>query len=173
MAWACATRSTTGWSGGSTTTHEPPSSSTLPAVAASSRRSAGGGRYDGLAELLGGSSTPGIGFGIGIDRTVLAAAEQDVATPQAAPLLVVVGADPDALAPRLAAAGTLRSSGLRVRVDGSSRKLGRQLESAAKLGARYAILIDPLLADGQVILRDLEASEQREVPLSEVAAAIG
>ena len=133
----------------------------------------GGGRYDGLAELLGGSSTPGIGFGIGIDRTVLAAAEQGVAPPPAAPLVVVVGADPDALAPRLAAAGTLRSAGLRVRADGSSRKLGRQLESAAKLGARYAILIDPLLAPGMVNLRDLEASEQREVPLSEVAAAIG
>jgi histidyl-tRNA synthetase len=59
-----------------------------------------------------------------------------------------------------------------VRVDGSSRKLGRQLESAAKVGARYAILIDPLLPNGQVILRDLEASEQREVPLSEVAAAV-
>ena len=133
----------------------------------------GGGRYDGLAELLGGSSTPGIGFGIGIDRTVLAAAEQGVATPPAAPLLVVVSADPDALAPRLAAAGTLRGAGLRVRADGSSRKLGRQLESAVKLGARYAILIDSLLAPGLVILRDLEASEQREVALSEVAAAIG
>ena len=133
----------------------------------------GGGRYDGLAELLGGPSTPGIGFGIGIDRTVLAAAEQDVAAPPSAPLLVVVGADPDALAPRLAAAATLRSAGLRVRADGTTRKLGRQLESAVKLGARYAILVDPLLEPGTVIVRDLEASEQREIPLSEVAAAIG
>src|SRR6185436_17870585 len=61
----------------------------------------GGGRYDGLVELLGGPATPGIGFGIGIDRTVLAATEQGVAPAAGAPLLAVVGADPDALALRL------------------------------------------------------------------------
>jgi histidyl-tRNA synthetase len=133
----------------------------------------GGGRYDGLVELLGGPSTPGIGFGIGIDRTVLAAAEQAVAAPDGTPLIAVLGADPDALAPRLAAAATLRQAGLRVRADGSPRKLGKQLESAAKLGARYAVLVDPQLSDGMVILRDLDAGEQRVLPLSEVPAAIG
>jgi histidyl-tRNA synthetase len=133
----------------------------------------GGGRYDGLAELLGGPATPGIGFGIGIDRTVLAATEQGIAAPAETPLVAVVGADPDALAPRLAAASSLREAGLRVRVDGSARKLGRQLESAAKLGARYAVLLDPQLPAGRVILRDLDAGEQREIPLVDVAAAIG
>jgi histidyl-tRNA synthetase len=129
----------------------------------------GGGRYDGLAELLGGPPMPGIGFGIGIDRTVLAAAEQGAAPPPAAPLVAVVSVD-EALAPRLRAAGTLREAGLRVRADGSARKLGKQLESAVKLGARYAVIV----GDGaNVVLRDLEASEQRELPLSEVAAAIG
>jgi histidyl-tRNA synthetase len=134
---------------------------------------AGGGRYDGLVELLGGPATPGIGFGIGIDRTVLAAAEQGLALPGGAPLLVVVGVDPDALAPRLKVAEAMRRAGLRVRVDGGSRKLGRQLESAAKVGARYAILVDPQLPSERVILRDLEASEQREIALDEVAASIG
>ena len=133
----------------------------------------GGGRYDGLVELLGGPATPGIGFGIGIDRTVLAAAEQGVTAAAGAPLLVVVGTDPEALAPRLKVAGALRGAGLRVRVDGSPRKLGRQLESAAKLGARYAILVDPLLSSGRVILRDLQASEQREIALDDVAASLG
>jgi histidyl-tRNA synthetase len=133
----------------------------------------GGGRYDGLVEALGGSPTPGIGFGLGVDRTVIAAAEAGAPVPARAPLLVVVGADPDALAPRLAAAGTLRRAGLRVRADGSARKLGRQLESAAKLGASYAVLIDPQLTPGTVILRDLSASEQREIRLDEVSGAIG
>ena len=133
----------------------------------------GGGRYDGLVELLGGPATPGIGFGIGIDRTVLAAAEQGVTAAAGAPLLVVVGTDPEALAPRLKVAGALRGAGLRVRVDGSPRKLGRQLESAAKLGARYAILVDPLLSSERVILRDLQASEQREIALDDVAASLG
>jgi histidyl-tRNA synthetase len=84
----------------------------------------------------------------------------------------VLGADPDALAPRLAAAATLRQAGLRVRADGSPRKLGKQLESAAKLGARYAVLVDPQLSGGMVILRDLDAGEQRELPLGDVAAAV-
>ncbi|MGZ6371829.1 MAG: histidine--tRNA ligase [Candidatus Limnocylindria bacterium] len=134
---------------------------------------AGGGRYDGLVELLGGPATPGIGMGLGVDRTVLAAAEQGVDVPSDDPLIAVVGADPDALVPRLSAAGALREAGLRVRADGSGRKLGKQLESAAKVGARYAVIVDPALPNGNVILRDLAASEQRELPLAEVAAAIG
>ena len=130
----------------------------------------GGGRYDGLAELLGGQPTPGIGFGIGIDRTVLAAAEQETEPPSGAPLVAVVSADA-ALASRLWVASALREAGLRVRADGSVRKLGKQLESAAKLGARWAVIVSD--EAGNVILRDLDAHEQRELPLGEVAAAIG
>jgi len=130
----------------------------------------GGGRYDGLAELLGGRPTPGIGFGIGIDRSVLAAAEQGVEAAVEAPLVAVVSSEAGELGLRLAAAATLRAAGLRVRADGGTRKLGKQLESAAKLGARWAVIIgdDP----GTVILRDLDEHTQRELPLSEVAAAI-
>jgi histidyl-tRNA synthetase len=124
-------------------------------------------------ELLGGKPTPGIGFGIGIDRTVLAAAEQGAAPPAEDPLVAVVGADPEALAQRLEVASALRAAGLRVRADSSSRKLGKQLESGAKIGARFAVIVDPTLPTGSVILRDLSASEQRELPLGEVAAAIG
>ena len=132
----------------------------------------GGGRYDGLVELLGGQPTPGIGFGIGIDRTVLAASDEGLETPSGKPLVAVVGADPDALAARLKVVAALREAGLRVRADGSSRKLGRQLESAVKLGARYAVLVDPQLSSGSVILRDLEAGEQQELPLADIAAAV-
>jgi histidyl-tRNA synthetase len=133
----------------------------------------GGGRYDGLVEELGGPSTPGIGFGIGIERTVLAAEEQGVGTSPEAPLLVVVSVDPEAFEPRLRVAGELRQAGLRVRVDGSSRKLGKQLDSAARLGARWAVILGSELEQGSVILRDLAAGEQGEVALSEVAAAVG
>ncbi len=129
----------------------------------------GGGRYDGLAELLGGPSTPGIGFGIGIDRTVLAAAEEGSEPRPAVPLVAVVSAS-DLLEPRLRAASELRAAGLRVRADGSARKLGRQLESAAKLGARWAVIVGDEPAN--VVLRDLDASEQREMPLAEVPKAI-
>ena len=133
---------------------------------------AGGGRYDGLAELLGGRATPGIGFGLGIDRAMIAAAEAG-ATTGPGTLVAVVSADPDVLEPRLRVANELRAAGLRVRPDGSSRKLGRQLEAASKLGARWAVIVGEELDQGNVVLRDLSAGEQRELPLGEVAAAIG
>jgi histidyl-tRNA synthetase len=132
---------------------------------------AGGGRYDGLAELLGGRPTPGIGFGLGIDRVVLATAEADVAIGPAS-LVAVVSADPDALEPRLRVAAELRAAGLRVRADGSARKLGRQLEGASKLGARWAVIVGEELERGSIVLRDLASGEQRELALAEAAAAI-
>ncbi len=133
---------------------------------------AGGGRYDGLVEELGGPPTPGIGFGVGLDRIVLAMQDGGVPGLPAAVLVVVVGTQPDDVPERLTVANALREAGLRVRPDGSSRKLGRQLESAAKLGARWAVIVGEELTRGAVILRDLADGSQREAPLEEVAAAI-
>ena len=79
----------------------------------------GGGRYDGLIEALGGKSTPGIGFGLGLDRVALALAEQD-GRPQAEPwrpAVVVVGADPEDTVVRLQLATELRGAGLACRPD--------------------------------------------------------
>ncbi len=132
----------------------------------------GGGRYDGLVELLGGRPTPGIGFGMGIDRTAIALDEQGVAAPAPAPLVAVLSADPETFEPRLRVATALRDAGLRVRVDGSSRKLGKQLESAAKLGAKWAVIVGQDLERGSVILRDLAAGEQHELPLADVPTSI-
>jgi histidyl-tRNA synthetase len=132
----------------------------------------GGGRYDGLVEGLGGRPTPGIGFGIGLDRTGLGMSEQDVALPEPPPLVAVVGATDDLVA-RLRGATQLRSDGLRVRPDGSSRKLGKQLESAVKAGAGWAVIVGEELSRADVVLRDLSAGEQRELPLSDVASAVG
>jgi len=131
----------------------------------------GGGRYDGLAELLGGRATPGIGFGIGLDRTVLAMEEQGVVLPPPAALVAVVGTGDDH-ADRLRVAGRLREAGLAVRPDGSDRKLGKQLESASKAGARWAVIVGEELARDEVGLRDLEGAEQRTVAVDEVAAAV-
>jgi histidyl-tRNA synthetase len=129
---------------------------------------AGGGRYDGLAQLLGGRPTPGIGFGLGIDRVALAAAEAGATVP-VEPLVAVLSADPEAMEPRLAIAAALREAGLRVRPDTSSRKLGKQLESAAKLGARWAVIIG---AGGELTLRDLDAGTQAEETLARVVEFI-
>ncbi len=132
----------------------------------------GGGRYDGLAELLGGRPTPGIGFGIGIDRTVLVAEEQEIPAPAMPPVVAVISPHADDLATRLEVAAVLRTAGIAVRPDGSTRKLGRQLETAAKVGARWAVIVQGG-AGAPLVLRDLESGEQRELQLSEVFAAIG
>ncbi len=131
----------------------------------------GGGRYDGLVELLGGRPTPGIGFGIGLDRTVLAMEEQGVQLPPPPPRIAVVGTGDD-IADRLRVATVLREAGLAVRPDGTTRKLGKQLESAAKIGARWAVIVGEELAEGRVGLKDLESGDQEEVPLADVVGRL-
>jgi histidyl-tRNA synthetase len=58
-----------------------------------------------------------------------------------------------------------------VRPDGSDRKLGRQLEAAAKVGARWAVIVGEELTRGAVVLRDLADGSQQEIPLDQVASA--
>ena len=128
-----------------------------------------GGRYDGLVELLGGRPTPGIGFGLGLDRTLLALDAAGAAeAPETHALAVVVGADPAATAERLRVATDLRANGLAARADLANRKLGRQLEAASKEGAHFAVILGDELADGQVQLRDLQAGTQQLVPAADL-----
>ncbi len=139
----------------------------------------GGGRYDGLVELLGGRPTPGIGFGIGLDRLLLAiqaaAARPDAAGasdgPEAAwaPVAVVVGSDPADTGSRLRIATELRTAGLAARAELSARKLGKQLEAAARDGAHFAVILGDELSGGHVQLRDLEAGTQRAVETANLA----
>ena len=133
----------------------------------------GGGRYDGLVQLLGGKPTPGIGFALGLDRVILAL-EASGAGPvaEAAPIAVVVGADPADTAGRLVVATRLRDAGLAVHADLSQRKLGRQLEAAVREGAHYAVILGDELGDGDVGLRDLDAASQKLVPLADLAALL-
>ena len=122
----------------------------------------GGGRYDGLVELLGGRPTPGIGFGLGLDRVLLALGNAGVAPAAEAPLAaVVVGSDPADTVSRLKIATDLRAAGVAARAELGNRKLGKQLEAAARDGAHFAVIVGDELATGHVQLRDLEAGTQR------------
>jgi histidyl-tRNA synthetase len=133
----------------------------------------GGGRYDGLVGLLGGKPTPGIGFALGLDRVVLALeASGAVAPAEAAPIAVVVGADPADTAGRLVVATRLRDAGLAVHADLSTRRLGRQLEAAVKEGAHFAVILGDELAAGDVGLRDLDGASQKLVPLADLPALL-
>jgi histidyl-tRNA synthetase len=130
----------------------------------------GGGRYDGLVELLGGRPTPAIGFALGLDRVLLALEEAGAeVSHESPPLAVVVGADPADTVSRLRVASLLRAEGLSVRAELAVRKLGRQLETASKEHAHFAVIIGDELADGHVQLKDLEAGTQRLVPLVDLA----
>jgi len=134
----------------------------------------GGGRYDGLVELLGGRPTPAIGFGLGLDRVLLALEAAGLgAIADPSPAAVVVGADPAATADRLRIATMLRAAGLVARAELSRRKLGKQLEAAARDRAHFAVIVGDELADGQVQLRDLEAGTQKVVDVDHLAREIG
>jgi histidyl-tRNA synthetase len=130
----------------------------------------GGGRYDGLVELLGGRPTPGIGFGLGLDRVLLALEAAGVPpTVETGPVAVVVGSDPADTVTRLRMATELRGAGLAVRAELGERKLGKQLEAAARDGAHFAVILGDELGGGHVQLRDLEAGTQRAVSVSSLA----
>jgi histidyl-tRNA synthetase len=127
----------------------------------------GGGRYDGLAEALGGPPLTGIGFGLGVDRILLALGEQGE-TPDLVRVYVVALGD-EARAQGLSLATRLRAAGIGADLDLAGRAMKGQLKDAARSGARWAaILGGDELAAGEVTLKDLETGDQERVPLEEL-----
>jgi histidyl-tRNA synthetase len=134
----------------------------------------GGGRYDGLVELLGGRPTPGIGFGLGLDRVLLALRDQEggageIDAPEASPVAVVVGSEPTDTASRLRIATELRAAGIAARAELGQRKLGKQLEAAARDGAHFAVILGEEASSGNLQLRDLQAGTQRAIAAADLA----
>ena len=115
----------------------------------------GGGRYDGLAESLGGKPTPGIGFALGVDRILLACdAEETFESPGVTPDVFIVdlvgGGEATILADQLRGKGIAADRGF----DGRSMKA--QMKVADRSNAPWAIIIgEAELADGNVTLRDM------------------
>ena len=138
----------------------------VPQAGASRRQSSvgGGGRYDGLAELLGGRSTPGIGFGAGMERIIELMREQKIpapAVPEPVAYVAYMGAETKAEAVRLAA--ELRRAGVPALLSLGDRSLRAQMKQADASGARYALLIgEGELERGEVTVRDLAAPEGDE-----------
>lgn len=128
-----------------------------------------GGRYDGLVELLGGPALPGIGFGSGIERVLLAATVEG-APPASAPLacfVVPLGVGERAHAVALTRA--VRASGIAADMAYVSRKLGAHLKHADRIGARYTVLIGAREAEaGRGTVRDMTSGEQREIALTDI-----
>jgi histidyl-tRNA synthetase len=125
----------------------------------------GGGRYDGLAEALGGPSTPGIGFGTGIERILLACDAEDVFTSATtASSVFVIDAVDGTHARDLVAA--LRRAGLAADRAYGGRSIKSQMKAADRSGAAWAVIVgEDEVAAGEVTLRDLRhQSEQERIP---------
>ena len=120
-----------------------------------------GGRYDGLVELMGGPTMPGVGWAAGIERLALLIAEPP--PPKRPIALVPVGEQGEALA--LTIAEVLRGQGFSVDL-GYSGNLSRRMRRANRVNARVAVLIgDDEVARNVVTLRDFDSGEQAEVPI--------
>jgi len=126
-----------------------------------------GGRYDGLAESLGGDRLPGIGFAGGIDRMLLAGGRSPVR--QSAVTAYVVGIGDEAERQVLPLATRLRASGIGAEFDLAGRSMKGQMKDASRSGARYAVIIgaEEIVA-GEATVKDLASGEQERVRLEDL-----
>ena len=134
----------------------------------------GGGRYDGLVKELGGQDTPGIGFGMGIERMILA---QDLtgAAPAEPPLYdaFVVTMGDDARLEGVKLVNELREAGLRADLDHAARSMKAQFKYANKLGAPKVIVIaGDELEKGVVKLRDMVNSTEKEIARGDIVPVL-
>lgn len=140
----------------------------------------GGGRYDGLVESLGGPPTPGVGFALGIDRTLLACDAEDVfvALPTPGDVFVVdlAGGQAAALCTELRRAGIAvdRTYSAEFGPEGSSpRSMKAQMRAANRAGSRLALIVGPdEVTAGVATLRDLSGGEQTTVSRADLIASV-
>jgi histidyl-tRNA synthetase len=142
---------------------------TSDALDAAQNAVGGGGRYDRLAEELGGPPTPGIGFGIGLER-VLIACDSEGVLPAGASTCDVFVVDAVGSVDTLRVVHELRELGLSTERSYGGRAMKKQLAAADKAGARYVVILAPNeMAQGKVAVKDLRSGEQVDVPRDEVA----
>ncbi len=129
----------------------------------------GGGRYDNLVEEIGGPATPGVGFGMGIERLLLTIEACGVEIPKPSDCDVFIAAMGEAAQKKaLALTSELRSKGKKAVADVMARGLKAQLKYADRLGADWCMVIgDDELARGVVQLRNMKESTQEELPVEE------
>ena len=138
----------------------------------------GGGRYDGLMELLGGSKLSGIGFGLGIDR-ILLALEAEAKSGQLLPGelkyidLYVIALGDEARSKCFTLVDSLRKEGFVVEQNFGDRSLKGAMKAADKSGARFAIVLgDSELQSGSVELKQMSNGEQTSVRLTSLAKTL-
>ena len=119
----------------------------------------GGGRYDGLVESLGGPSTPGVGFAMGLDRTLLACDDEGVFAPPPASVDVFV-VDTTGGLEALQITAALRAAGVRADRAFENRGMKSQMKAADRSGATFAVIIGSNeLEAGAAVVRPLRAEK--------------
>ena len=129
----------------------------------------GGGRYNQLVEEIGGPPTPGIGFGLGVERVLIAlqalgAEMPPPPTPKA--YLIIQGSAARPAGIKLLA--DLRAAGISAETEYGARSLRAQMKAADRAGARFALILgDDEIARGEVQLKSLFDGWQHHIPLAE------
>jgi histidyl-tRNA synthetase len=134
----------------------------------------GGGRYDRLAEEMGGPPTPGIGFGMGIERVLIVCEAEGVALTGESAALDAFVVDPGVGDAAMLMVAALREAGLRADRAYGGRSMKAQMKLADRAGAAYGIILGPdEIARGVVSVKALQAEigsdKQLELPREQVA----
>lgn len=135
----------------------------------------GGGRYDGLMAQLGGQDLSGIGFGLGVDRTVLALEAEGKTIPGVEERASVFGValGEEAKKEMVLIINKLRQAGISSDMSYGDRGLKGAMKGADRAGARFALVLgDQELANGTVALKDLAAHEQEDVALVDIVEVL-
>ncbi len=132
----------------------------------------GGGRYDGLIEELGGQPTPGIGFGSGIERYVIALRHLGIRPPpESFPKVTVSYLGEVAKLEAIKLVETLRKKNVGILLTPGDRSLKAQLKAANRVEASFAVILgEDEVKSGQATVRDMHNSQQTNVDLSNLAA---
>jgi histidyl-tRNA synthetase len=132
----------------------------------------GGGRYDGLAEMLGGPPTPGIGFGSGIERIILAMKAQGLqvpAIPRPRVLIATLGDKAKSTGVKLLS--DLRVAGVPAVISFGDRSLRSKLREGDKQDVRYVVIMgEDEVRDAKATVRDMSSHDQRSVPIASLTA---
>ena len=133
----------------------------------------GGGRYDRLMQEYGGPATPGLGFALGFERTMLAM-EASGARAEGLPTadLYVAAVDESVRGAAFALVAALRDAGIAAETDHQGRSLKSQFKQADRLGAKLVAVVGPEeVSAGQVTLRDMSTRAEQTVALADAPAA--
>ena len=134
----------------------------------------GGGRYDGLMGEIGGQDIAGIGFGIGLDRALLAVEAEGVVIPETfVSDLFIIPMGVAAKSAALKYAAELRAAGFKVELAFGDRALKTAMKMADKSGARYSLVIgDEEMASGVVEVKEMSSGTANSVRLDSLASAL-